>query len=104
MSGRSSGGISFPAGSTSSIAPCPPSTCPSQSKSERRRRPSRPAPIQRVNMACNTLWYIFAEMLETPQEDHQQRTEGHLTALQHAPGMLAAQQATGNLIAALIEK
>src|SRR4051812_4288806 len=67
MSGRSSAGISFPVGSTSSTAPCPPSSCPSRSKSERWRRPLRPAPIHEVNMACNTLQYIFAEMLETPQ-------------------------------------
>lgn len=53
--------------------------------------------------ATDESWRIQAQIVEN-QTANVQNTNRHLNALQHAPGMLAAQQATGNLIASLIEK
>lgn len=53
--------------------------------------------------ATDESWRIQAQIVQN-QTANVQNTNRHLNALQHAPGMLAAQQATGNLIASLIEK
>jgi P-type conjugative transfer protein TrbJ len=53
--------------------------------------------------ATEESWRIQSAIIQH-QKSVEQRTGGQISALHKAPGMLAAQQATGNLIATLIEK
>jgi P-type conjugative transfer protein TrbJ len=56
-----------------------------------------------AKQATEESWRIQSAIIQH-QKEVEQRTAGQVAALNKAPGMLAAQQATGNLITTLIEK